>query len=499
MIVLDGYGLRKQRKGNAVLLAKTPFLHSMLKVFPSTELNVSGENVGLPKGSQGNSEVGHLHLGAGRIVWQPLALINKKIEDKTFFKNKVLIKAINHAKKNNSSLHLIGLCSDAGVHASINHLHALLKLAKLKKFKKVFIHCILDGRDVPEKSAKKFIKKILSWTKKLKIGIIASIIGRYYAMDRDNNWNRTKKAFDLLVNGIGRKEENPLKAIENAYALGASTDYYVEPIILTEKGLIKDKDSIIFFNFRTDRARQLTKAFLLKKFSFFKRKKLKKIFFVSFTEYDKTIKCNIAFKQEKVKNNLAIVLAKNNLKQLRIAETEKYAHVTFFFNSQVEKPVKGEKRILIKSPKVKSYDLKPEMSALKITARVLKELNKNYDFILINFANPDLVGHSGKIKAVIKALEVLDECVKKIKEKALKKDYCMIITADHGNAEEMLYPNGIVCPSHTTNKVPFVLICLNNKIKLRKGNAIDVAPTILELFGLKKPKEMTGKSLIRKI
>ena len=505
LIILDGFGLSKQKKGNAVYLAKPEYYNNLIKTRTHSSLKVSGQAVGLPKGNQGTSEVGHLHFGAGKIVWQPLELINRKIEDKSFFKNKELLKAVSRAKQFKTSLHLMGLCSDEGVHSHINHLKPLLLMAKKHGMKKVFIHFIADGRDVPEKTAKKYVRLIQSWTKKHGVGKIASIAGRFYAMDRDNNWHRTQKAFELLTEGKGFKETNPLNAVENAYKRGDKTDYYLRPIVLTDKQwvpltTIKNNDSVIFFNFRTDRARQLTKAFTSKKFSFFKRNFSPKTLFVCFTQYNKTIKAPVAFPQEKVSHNLARVLSEHGLRQLRVAETEKYAHVTYFFNSQIEKPFPKEERIMVASPKVPSYDLTPEMNASGITKTSLKEIKKNkFDFILINFANPDLVGHSGNLKAVIKAVKTVDKFISKLIPVCLKNNYSVLLTADHGNAEFMVLSNGKHNPSHTKNKVPFILISNEpslRKARLKNGEAIDVAPTILQLLGIKKPKEMTGKSLI---
>ena len=499
LIIMDGWGKSKQKKGNAVYLAKPQNYLHYLKEYPNTELKCFGESVGLPKNSQGNSEVGHLHIGAGRIVMQPLSMINEEIRKGSFYRNKVLLKAMKKAKQKNKKIHLMGLLSDEGVHATTRHLFALMKMAKKLNAKKVFIHCFLDGRDVPEKSAGKYLRELKKEIRKIGVGEIASIIGRYYAMDRDNNWNRTKKALELLVKGKGIKEKNPVKAVENAYKRGDQTDYYVKPISLIDekgesRGLIEENDSVIFFNFRSDRSRQLTKCFTQRKFG------APKVNFVCMTRYDKKIKAGIAFEQNKVQNNLGQVIAENNLSQLRIAETEKYAHVTFFLNSQIEKPNKKEKRILVNSPKVPSYDLKPEMSALKVKEKLVQEIRKEkFDVIIVNFANPDLVGHSGKLNAVIKAVKTVDYCIGEIVREILAKKGTAMITADHGNAEQMFYPNGEKCPAHTLNNVPFILVSENKKLKekkLKKGELIDIAPTILKILGVKKPKEMTGKSLL---
>lgn len=507
LIIRDGWGYSKLKKGNAAKLANTPNNDFYEKKYPMTILKASGNAVGLPESTQGGSEPGHLTIGAGRIVYQPLEEINIAIKNKKFFRNKILLDAIKKCKKNKSNLHLMGLFSDQGVHSTVKHLYALLKLAKKNKLENAYIHCFLDGRDSPEKSAKKYIKDFLKKSKKIGIGKIASIVGRYYAMDRDTNYNRTKKAYELLVYGKGFKEQNPLKALDNAYKRGDKTDYYVKPIIMVDKDnkqltTIKNKDSVIFWNYRSDRARQITYALTMKKFKFFKAKNLK-IDFVCMSQYDKKLRLPVAFPQLKVKNNLGQVLAKKGLKQLRVAETEKYAHVTFFFNSQVEKPSKNEDRILVNSPKVPVYDKKPEMSAYGITKKVLPEIKKGkYNFVVINFANGDLVGHSANLKAGIKACEVVDKCVGKIISLGLKKDYTNVVTADHGNIEIMLYPNGEPCPAHGTNPVPFFIISNDKslskrKIKLRKNCGLsDVAPTILDVMGIKKPKEMTGKCLI---
>ncbi len=495
LIIMDGWGIGKKEKSNAIFQAKPKNYLKFLKEYPHTELKCSGESVGLPAGSQGNSEVGHLHIGAGRIVHQPLMLINNEIKDKSFYKNEVLVKAMKKAKEKGKKMHLMGLLSDEGVHATTRHLYSLMELAKKEKCEKVFVHAFLDGRDVPEKSAGKYLKELEREIEKIGVGKIASIIGRYYAMDRDNNWDRTEKALELLVKGKGVKEKNSLEAVKNAYARGDSTDYYVKPIILEEKGKIEEGDIVIFFNFRSDRSRQLTRCFTEGKFN------APKVNFVCMTRYDKTINAPVAFEQKKVKNNLGNVLAENKLKQLRIAETEKYAHITFFFNSQVEEPNKREERILVNSPKVSSYDLKPEMSAIEVKEKVLEELKKEkFDVIIMNFANADLVGHSGKIDAVVTAVKTVDKCVGEITKEILKRKGTALLTSDHGNAEKMSYENGETNPAHTTNKVPFILISEEEKLKKselkKEAELIDIAPTILKLLEIKKPKEMTGKNII---
>ena len=505
LIITDGWGIAKPGPGNYISQAKTPNFNNFLKNYPHTSLKASGSAVGLPKNTQGNSEVGHLHLGAGRIVWQMYEKINIEIRSKKFFRNKPLLNAMNFAKKHKTSLHLMGLCSNAGVHSHTDHLIALLKIAKKQNLKNVFIHFFADGRDVPEKSAKKYVKLIENAEKKIGIGTIATVIGRYYAMDRDKNWKRTKKAYDMLTMGKGFKVKSAKEAVEKAYSRGDKTDYYIQPTVIVDRNgkpltTIKDKDSVIFFNFRTDRPRQITETFISKNFKKFKREFWPKVFYTTMTEYDKKFNCPFAFEEEVVKNNLGQTISKKGLKQLRLAETEKYAHVTYFFNSQIEKPYKGEDMIMIPSPKVPSYDLKPEMSAYEIADEATKQISKKkYDFILINFANCDLVGHSSIKKAIIKCVEVVDECTGKVVKACIENDYLTIITADHGSAEDKLYADGKPKPSHSTNPVNFIIISKDEnlkKIRLVKGGLKDVAPTILDLMKIKKTKEMTGRSLI---
>lgn len=493
LIIQDGWGIAKPSPGNYITQAKTPNYINFLENYPHSKNQASGNAVGLPRGVQGNSEVGHFHIGAGRIVWQPYEKINQEIKNNNFFKNKTLLRAIGEAKRNNSALHLMGLCSDEGVHSDVNHLFAILKVAKVYKIKDVFIHFFADGRDVPEKSAKKYINLI----EKQKIGKIATVIGRYYSMDRDHNYERTKKAYDMLTLGSGFKAKSATDAINIAYKRGDQTDYYIQPTIVEPVFRpIKNKDTVIFFNFRTDRPRQLTEAFVKNNFKAFRREKRPKVNFFTMTNIDDKIPCQYFYSEEKIKDNLGEVLSKNNFKQLRLAETEKYAHVTYFFNSQIEKPYKGESRILIPSPKVPSYDLKPEMSAKKVTNEAVRQIKtEKYDFILINFANCDLVGHSAKKKAIIKAIETVDECTGKVVNEAKKYGYTTIITADHGSAEEKLYKNGTLKPAHSSNPVNFMVIT-DQKIKLKNGQQSDVAPTILEILGIRKPKVMTGESLV---
>jgi 2,3-bisphosphoglycerate-independent phosphoglycerate mutase len=502
LIVLDGYGEGKDYKYNAVTRANTPFITSLKKKYPTTKLKTDSEAVGLPKHTMGGSEVGHFTMGAGRVVWQSLEEINRSIRSKKFFSMPALKKAATICRKNNSSFHILGMISNMGVHSHIDHLFALLDFAKKEKLKKVYIHAITDGRDVHERSAKKYIIQIQKKIKKLKLektAKLATIIGRFYSMDRDTNWNRTQKAYELMTQGKGIHETNPLRALENEYKRGTKTDYYIKPILLEKDGIIKPKDSVVFFNYRTDRAAQLTQAFAAKTFKKFPTPT--RPYFVCFGPYSK--EAPVLFPTTIVKNNLSEILSKNKLKQLRIAETEKFAHVTFFFNSQNKKPSKGEKHTLVPSQKVASYAEKPEMSAPKITETLLKELKKHpkspYDLIVLNFANPDLVGHSGNFTATKKALEVLDKCLKQIILSAKEKGYEIMLTADHGNAEFMMNSDQTPCPSHTLNPVIFILI--SEKFKKLKKNLKDkglstIAPTILKILDVKKPKEMTGNPLI---
>lgn len=505
LMILDGFGEGKNYRGNAITKAKMPNLQRLREQYPWTLLKAAGNAVGIPEGTLGGSEVGHYTMGAGRIVFQTFEEINRQIKSGQFFKNTALLKACKYVKSRpKSALHLLGMISDQGVHAHINHLFALLQLAKNNGIEKTFIHAITDGRDVPEKSADKYIKMIQN--KIIKLGmesgakseaIIATMVGRYYAMDRDDNWNRTKKAYALYTLGKGIVEKNPLSALKKAYTRGEKTDYYIKPIIFDQHGVIKTKDAVIFWNFRTDRARQITKCFTSENKPGFKAKAIVKPFFVCFGDYSK--KAKIAFSAPVIKNNLGKIISRYKLNQLRLAETEKYAHVTYFFNSQIETPFARENRIMIDSSKIPSYAQKPEMCARKITKRAIKEMDRNYYSVIIqNFANADLVGHSGDLKATIKACEVLDECIGKIAAKTLAKGYDLIITADHGNAEYMIYKeNGEPCPAHTTNPVIFLIVSKKyaNR-RLRNGRGLqDIAPTILHMLELQKPREMKGQSL----
>ncbi len=506
LIVRDGWGYTKEKKGNAAAHAATPNNDWFESEYPWTLLKCTGNAVGLPEGTQGGSEPGHLTMGAGRVVWQPFEAINRSIKSGEFFRNEALMKAVDNCRKKGSALHLMGLFSDEGIHGTIEHLYALMELAKKNGLKKVFVHCFLDGRDVPERSAGKYIRDFEKRSKKLGVGIIASITGRYYAMDRDNNWDRTEKAYRMLVYGDGHKDEDALTALKKAYDSGDPTDYYVQPIVIADSNgepvaTIGDGDSVIFWNFRSDRARQITYALTNKKFRHFRRGQAPNITYVCMSRYDKELNLPVAFPQLHVENNLGSVLAERGLSQLRIAETEKYAHVTFFFNSQVEKPYKGEDRILVPSPKVPSYAEKPEMSAFEITDKLVPKIRKgDYHFILVNYANGDLVGHSASMDAGVKACEAVDKCVGRVVEAALDESYVCLVTGDHGNIECMFYPNGEPNPSHGTNPVPFFLITNDEDLKearLMKGMGLkDIAPTVLKLMGMAKPAEMDGQPII---
>lgn len=487
LIIRDGWGESNNEYGNAIMAAKIPNDKNYKDNFPSTVLKCTGNDVGNPETAQGGSEVGHLTLGAGRIVWQPQEMINQKIKSGEFFTNPALVGAMENCKKNNSNLHLCGLFSDAGVHSDISHMYALIQMAKQNNINNVYLHLVLDGRDVPEKSALGYLEKLDEKIKEIGVGKIVTVIGRYYTMDRDNNWDRTEEGYKLMIEGKGFAANTAKEAVEMAYARGDKTDYYVQATVIDKEGLVKSNDSFVWFNFRSDRSRQIAKLFIERKTAYF----------VGMSKYDENLSMPIAFEPEVVKNNLGKVLAENNKKQLRISETEKYAHVTFFFNSQIEEPYKNEDRIMVPSPKVPSYDLQPEMSAYEVKEKVLENIGK-YDFILVNFPNPDLVGHSGVFEAVVKAVEIVDKCVGEIVEKALENDYNVIVGADHGNAESMKYKDGDNDASHGFNPVRFNLVGKNLDLtKLKNGGGLkDVAPTILEIMGIPKPVEMTGESLI---
>ena len=502
LMILDGFGINENEQGNAVKLSKTPNIDKLMKTCPTSTVYTSGLKVGLPEGQMGNSEVGHTNIGAGRIVYQDLTRITKSIADGDFFSIKELSDAIENCKKNNSKLHIMGLLSDGGVHSHMRHLFAILEFAKRKDFENVYVHCFMDGRDTPPTSGESYIAKLEEKMKEKGVGKIATIEGRFYAMDRDKRWNRVKEAYDAIVNGVGEKATTALSAIEASYQKEVF-DEFVKPTVIcngeTPVATIEENDSVIFFNFRPDRARELTRTLVDKDFNEFDTKKMN-LFFVCFTQYDETMpNVKIAFKPESLVNTFGEYISNNGLKQLRIAETEKYAHVTFFFNGGEEKEYEGEDRILVPSPKVETYDLKPEMSALEVTDKVVDAINSGkYDSIILNYANPDMVGHTGSLEAAVKAVETIDGCVARVVEAIEKQNGILIITADHGNAEQMVdYKTGEPQTAHTTNPVPLILVGLEG-IKLKEGKLADLAPTMLDIMGLEKPEEMTGESLIEK-
>ena len=504
LLILDGYGERKEKEGNAIALAKTPVMDRLKKEFPYVEGQASGLFVGLPDGQMGNSEVGHMNMGAGRIVYQELTRITKSIQDGDFFENKALKAAVEHCKKEDSALHFMGLVSSGGVHSHIEHIYGLLELAKRAGLKKVYLHAFLDGRDTPPDSGKSFLLAVEKKMQELGVGEIATISGRYYAMDRDKNYDRVEKAYRAMVDGTGEKASSVEEAIDASYAKKVY-DEFVLPTVIEKDGAVhtvSDGDAMIFFNFRPDRAREICHAFCDDDFSFFERGARKNIFFVCFTDYDPTIpNKHVAFEKEEIHNTLGEVVSNLGKNQLRIAETEKYAHVTFFFNGGKEEPYENEDRILVPSPKeVPTYDLKPEMSCYTVTEKLTESIHSGkYDLVVANFANPDMVGHTGVLPAAIKAIEVVDECMGKVVDAVESMHGNLFILADHGNADIMIdEKTGEPYTAHTTNPVPFILVS-EEKHKLREGGCLaDVAPTLLELMGIPQPKEMTGKSLLEK-
>lgn len=502
LMILDGFGLSNVIEGNAVTAAYKPNFDRYYNEFPHTSLGASGECVGLPDGQMGNSEVGHLNIGAGRIIYQALTRVTKAISDGDFFENEALMDAIRNAKKNNSTLHLMGLLSSGGVHSHIDHLKALLKLAKINDIKKVYVHAFLDGRDVPPSSAKGYIEDIEAFMEDLGVGEIATISGRYYAMDRDKRWERIELAYNALVLGSGEESNSALDALEKSYH-DNKTDEFVLPSVVMKQGKpkakIKNNDSVIFFNFRPDRTREITRAINDRSFDGFVREKLD-LKFVSMTQYDSTIEnVEVAFKPQFYVNTLGEYVSKKGLNQLRIAETEKYAHVTFFFNGGVEAPNLNEDRELIPSPKVATYDMQPEMNADIVTLKLLEKIEEDkYDMIILNFANPDMVGHTGIFNAAKLAIEAVDVCIGKIVDKILEKDGTVFITADHGNAEQMIdFSTGSPMTAHTIDPVPFVYVSHHSSALKETGKLADIAPTMLKVMGLEVPSEMTGKSLIK--
>lgn len=503
LLIMDGYGLSPHKEGNAIALAKKPNLDRLFKNYPYTTLGASGLDVGLPEGQMGNSEVGHLNFGAGRIAYQEITRIDKAIQDKTFFENSVLTEAMEEVKKRGTSLHLLGLVSDGCVHSSLNHLYALLRMAKQKNVERVFVHAFLDGRDTSPTGGVEYIQQLLNKFDEYGIGRLATVAGRYYAMDRDKRWKRVQKAYQAVVYGEGNQTNDIIGAIKESYNKQI-TDEFVVPIVLKDDknnptGEIKKDDVGIFFNFRADRARELSYALTDENFKEFARPDNITIELVNLTLCDEKLKTKVAFPPIKMTNILGEVLSREGKKQLRIAETEKYAHVTFFFNGGEEKSFEGEDRILIPSPKVPTYDLKPEMSAYEVTERVIKEIkSKRYDFCVLNYANPDMVGHTGILSAAVKAIEAVDQCVGQVMMAVKEVQGIAMVTADHGNAETMIDPDdGQTFTAHTTNRVPFALIMEDFKRGLRSdGRLADVAPTILHLMNIKKPDEMDGTNLI---
>jgi len=498
LIIMDGFGDRPETDGNAIRAAKTPNLDRLFAENPRTDIGASGMDVGLPEGQMGNSEVGHTNIGAGRVVYQELTRITKAIEEGTVYQNPVLTEAMDRAKQKGAALHLMGLLSDGGVHSHQRHLFGLLEMAKKKGLEKVYVHCFMDGRDTPPSSGKGYIETLLAEMEKIGIGKIATISGRYYAMDRDNRWERVQKAYDAMVNGRGTIQADPVKVMEQSYADGA-TDEFVVPAVCDLNGTIQADDSVIFLNFRPDRARELTRSLVDPAFSGFEREKgLFPLYYVCMTQYDATMpNVHIAFPPQSLTNTFGQYISDKGLTQLRIAETEKYAHVTFFFNGGVEAPCPGEDRALIPSPKVATYDLKPEMSAYEVTDEVISRLDSGkYDVIILNFANCDMVGHTGVFDAAVKAVETVDACVGRMVAKVREMGGAALITADHGNADQMWDSEKKPFTAHTTNPVPFVAVGTGAKALRDGGRLADIAPTMLEILGLPQPEEMDGKSLL---
>ncbi len=511
LIIMDGFGISRDKEGNAIYLAGTPNINKYLATFPNTAVQCSGMAVGLPEGQMGNSEVGHTNMGAGRIVYQELTRITKSIKDGDFFQKAEFLQAIDNVKKNGSKLHVIGLVSDGGVHSHIEHLFALIELAKREGLKDIYVHCLMDGRDVPPSSGKCYIEQLQAEMKRQNFGKIATVMGRYYAMDRDNRWERVEKAYDAIAAGMGIEVTDPAQGMQDSYDAD-ETDEFVKPRVVTENGkpvaTVEAGDSIIFFNFRPDRAREITRTFIEPGFDKFERRGgynrsgvFKKVFYVSMTQYDATFEnLVVAYKPQELKNTLGEYVSDKGMTQLRIAETEKYAHVTFFFNGGVEAPYKGEDRALIPSPKVATYDLKPSMSAYEVAAEAVSRIDSGkYVLMVLNFANCDMVGHTGVLAAAEEAVKTVDECVGKVVDTILQNGGRAIITADHGNAEQMIDEDGGPMTAHTTNPVPFILVDNARKnVKLRDDGVLaDIAPTLLELTGLPQPAEMSGKSIIK--
>ena len=493
---MDGFGLEGPSAGNAVVNAPTPNLDRIFRDFPGCRLSASGLDVGLPEGQMGNSEVGHTNMGAGRVVFQDLPHISRDIESGEFFKNPAYLEAMSNCREWGSALHLMGLLSDGGVHSHITHLFALLKMAKEQGLEKVYVHCFLDGRDVPPSSGKSYVEQLQAEIQKLGVGQIATVMGRYYAMDRDKRWDRVQKAYDAIACGEGTFEADAAEAVQKSYDAGV-TDEFVVPVVCVKNAQVRDNDSIIFFNFRPDRAREISRCFVDEDFTDIQRRTgFLSVDFVCTTEYDATLpNVTVAYPHQKLVNTFGEYISKLGLTQLRIAETEKYAHVTFFFNGGVEEVFPGEDRCLIPSPKVATYDLQPEMSAYQVTEEAVKRIESGaYDVVILNFANCDMVGHTGVYDAACKAVSTVDECVNRVVEATSKMGGVSLITADHGNAERMSDANGEPFTAHTTNLVPFYIV--GASVQLRDGRLADIAPTMLDLMGLEKPSEMDGKTLI---
>ena len=496
LIIMDGFGLEGPSAGNAVVNAPTPNLDRIFRDFPGCRLSASGLDVGLPEGQMGNSEVGHTNMGAGRVVFQDLPHISRDIESGEFFKNPAYLEAMSNCREWGSALHLMGLLSDGGVHSHISHLFALLAMAKEQGLEKVYIHCFLDGRDVPPSSGKSYVEQLQAEIQKLGVGQIATVMGRYYAMDRDKRWDRVQKAYDAIACGEGTFEADAAEAVQKSYDAGV-TDEFVVPVVCVKNAQVRDNDSIIFFNFRPDRAREISRCFVDEDFTDIQRRTgFLSVDFVCTTEYDATLpNVTVAYPHQKLVNTFGEYISKLGLTQLRIAETEKYAHVTFFFNGGVEEVFPGEDRCLIPSPKVATYDLQPEMSAYQVTEEAVKRIESGaYDVVILNFANCDMVGHTGVYDAACKAVSTVDECVNRVVEATSKMGGVSLITADHGNAERMSDANGEPFTAHTTNLVPFYIV--GASVQLRDGRLADIAPTMLDLMGLEKPSEMDGKTLI---